>query len=203
MLISNTLRIAILAAVAVFSAIGMAKDEPEFGLAGSKHDFVRLGVSKDQRCTPCHVPQRTEAESPGALWDDSADSTRRYKLYGGSLGVPGAASMVCLSCHDGSQALDAFGGMNGEFDLGGIATPSSVIGRDYDLTGDHPVGIAYPDFDRNYRSKAAIEGAGFIPLPEGRVECVSCHDPHGQYGIPNLLVKSNVRSALCLTCHRK
>ncbi|MBN4058944.1 cytochrome c3 family protein [bacterium AH-315-J04] len=40
-------------------------------------------------------------------------------------------------------------------------------------------------------------------MPNGRVECTSCHDPHNQSGAPYMLVKSNARSALCLTCHKK
>ena len=40
-------------------------------------------------------------------------------------------------------------------------------------------------------------------LPDGRVECISCHDHHEEEGLPHLLVISNKRSALCLTCHAK
>jgi len=203
MLSSITLRLGILGAIAVLTALGMTEPDRELGLAGSKHDFVRLGIAADQRCMPCHAPKRSEAELEGALWETGANAARRYKLYDGSPGVPGAASMVCLSCHDGSSALDAFGGMDGQVDLAGLATRDGVIGRDDDLSGDHPVGVPFPEFDRAFRSRAGVEGPGFVVLPEGRVECVSCHDPHGQYGIPKLLVKSNVRSALCLTCHRK
>lgn len=203
MLSSKSWWFAILGGVVFVGAVGMAKDDRELGLAGSKHDFVRLGVSYDQRCMPCHAPNSAAEESEGALWDDSPDSTRRYKLYGGSPGVPGSVSLVCLSCHDGSSAMDAFGGLDGEIDAAGIAGAIPVVGRDFDLSGDHPVGVTYPEFDRNFRMKTLVEGGGVVTLREGRVECVSCHDVHGQYGVPKFLVKSNLRSALCLTCHRK
>jgi predicted CXXCH cytochrome family protein len=42
-----------------------------------------------------------------------------------------------------------------------------------------------------------------VRLPDGRVECVSCHDPHNQSGTQAMLAVSNRRSALCLTCHVK
>ena len=44
---------------------------------------------------------------------------------------------------------------------------------------------------------------GTVTLPGGRVECISCHDPHNAAGEANMLVTSNARSALCLTCHDK
>ncbi len=203
MLSSISWRFAILGGIVLVGAVGMADDDRELGLAGSKHDFVRLGVSDDQRCMPCHAPKSAPEDSQGALWDKSPDSTRRYTLYSGSLGVPGSVTMVCLSCHDGSSAMDAFGGLDGDVDAAGVADAIPVVGRDYDLSGDHPVGVAYPDFDRNFRMKSLVEAGGAVTLREGRVECVSCHDVHGQYGVPKFLVKSNVRSALCLTCHRK
>lgn len=197
------LPLVILTAVGVFGAGGMTADESEFSLVGSEHDFVNLGVREDQRCLPCHAPQNADTEPRGALWDDSPASMQAFQLYRRSAGVPGAASMICLSCHDGSASADAFGGMDGGGNVVTGATRNAIIGRDGDLSGDHPVGVEYPEFDRAYRARSSVEGGGFVPLPDGRVECTSCHDPHGQYGVPNLLVKSNVRSALCLTCHRK
>ena len=44
---------------------------------------------------------------------------------------------------------------------------------------------------------------GKVLLPDGKIECTSCHDPHNQSGQPHMLVKSNRGSALCLTCHKK
>ncbi len=40
-------------------------------------------------------------------------------------------------------------------------------------------------------------------LIDGRMECSSCHDVHDRNGHAKLLVKSNARSALCVTCHDK
>jgi len=37
----------------------------------------------------------------------------------------------------------------------------------------------------------------------GQVQCASCHDVHNGSGVEKLLRKTNVASALCLTCHNK
>ncbi len=195
-----------LAAMSVLGALGVAaapSSTPDLGLEGTKHDFTRLGLSTAQKCSVCHVPGNGTVPGSGALWDESADSDKRYKLYGTGSGALGAASLLCLSCHDGSSAIDAFGGMEGGGSMENIGGGRAVIGRNRDLSGDHPVGVEYPGWNRDYRSKVAVEQEGYVQLPGGRVECSSCHDPHGQSGVDMLLVKSNVRSALCLTCHRK
>ncbi len=40
-------------------------------------------------------------------------------------------------------------------------------------------------------------------LINGKLECISCHDVHGERGQKNLLIMSNTKSRLCLTCHNK
>jgi predicted CXXCH cytochrome family protein len=67
---------------------------------------------------------------------------------------------------------------------------------------DHPVGVAFPLFDRGYRPENVVKSRG-VSLPGGTVQCSSCHDPHNQSGAAAMLVIPNVGSALCLACHNK
>ncbi len=67
---------------------------------------------------------------------------------------------------------------------------------------DHPIGISYPSAVRGYHPVARVRNLG-LRLPDDRVECISCHDPHNARGIPKMLAMSNQRSALCLACHDK
>jgi predicted CXXCH cytochrome family protein len=70
------------------------------------------------------------------------------------------------------------------------------------LTG-HPIGIAYPIADPRYHPVASLSAPDSrIPLPDGRVQCISCHDPHNTGRHPAMLVRSNRGSGLCLSCHR-
>lgn len=174
------------------------------GIEGSAHDFSRYGWSEEQLCLPCHTPHGAAAPTAAApLWDHSPSATKRFKLFDGRPGMPGAGSLVCLSCHDGSTAVDAFGGSTGERSIRQFAGGRAHIGGGGDLSTDHPIGVAYPEHDRSYRPRNQVEADGAVALPSGRVECISCHDVHNQFGHDKLLVKSNKRSALCLTCHRK
>jgi len=112
--------------------------------------------------------------------------------------TPGPTSLICLGCHDGTVAVSTIGTSHAmlsseraAFDL-----PDGSVWR------DHPVGVPYPADPRRYRPRTAVEKRG-IRLPDGRLDCVSCHDPHGTTGLDNLLIVSNRRSALCLACHVK
>jgi predicted CXXCH cytochrome family protein len=143
--------------------------------------------------------------------DMTPDMTFYMTFYMTTGGPDGGITAACLGCHDGTVALDAFGGSSGG--LSGSAVriaPEKRIGPD--LSRDHPVGFVYDSSlaatDGGLRDPAnAPSGLGGTIaedlLVDGRMECSSCHDVHNRSGQPSLLVKSNARSALCLTCHDK
>jgi len=82
-------------------------------------------------------------------------------------------SMTCLGCHDGLIARDASG---------------------------HPIGRAYDAAaldDRRLRPRAILPEA--VTLEDGRVGCISCHDPAS--ALPARLTMPNRGSALCFACH--
>ena len=123
-----------------------------------------------------------------------------------TVGDPAFSSKLCLSCHDGTVALDSWGGNTGTT----LLTGSALLGTD--LSNDHPVSFAYDD------ALATLDGGLHDPLTAlsglggtidedmligGEMECASCHDMHNQLGITGLLKKLNTGSDLCLTCHNK
>lgn len=147
-------------------------------------------------------------------------------------------SRMCMSCHDGAGALNAMSNprppMEGGFDQIGDPTffdpdPSlqgANIGnantdeftRGTNLTNDHPISIDYQavwDYNNaqgtlTLKTQPQAEAAG-VMFWNGKVECVTCHDPHVNYdgalgGDPAyqpFLRKSNASSALCFACHDK
>lgn len=167
------------------------------GIVGSKHDFTDGGRIPKDLCLPCHTPHISASQAP-LLLSESATSrpTRSFATPAGELD---AASLVCLSCHDGTVARDVYAGahaMNWSDRSAAGAPP-----RASRLT-NHPVGIRYPDGRADYASSAAVTSDGRIKLPGGRIQCTTCHDPHNTRRIPGMLVIPNDRSRLCLACHR-
>ena len=197
------------AAIALLILLGLAapilvREPPDEsmkpGVAGSKHDFSHKEWTAGDLCAACHSPHRHIPPAAAPLWDPNADLTRTFGTPLGESPTPGAGTRVCIRCHDGTVARDTLTGVVGERFVSRRHPGRFETGHG---RTDHPVGVPYPQFDRGYRPLTSVLASGTVRLPDGKVECVSCHDPHNQAGVEYMLVGSNVRSALCLTCHRK
>ncbi len=169
-------------------------------IGGSKHDFsATLGINRI--CEPCHTPHNADTSVVAApLWNHALTTATftPYTTLQGRTGDPDGPSKLCLSCHDGTVALDNYGGAAGTVFMTGPAL------LDADLRDDHPIGLSYPPPDATrYHPTVTVRAAG-IRLPNDglndRVECQSCHDPHTNLHVPFLRI-DNTNSALCMTCH--
>ena len=185
-------------------------------LANTKHNLAGQGGTGDngQMCVYCHVPHTNSTNTSPPLWNRAANSTT-YTVYSSTtiqmeIGQPGAESLVCLGCHDGTVALDSIvnepqsGWTQGSSRL----MASSLAGyMGTDLRSEHPIGVTWditsatgdPDFH-----PVASNAVNGLPLFSGgtRMECASCHDVHDYTNIP-FLRASNQNSELCLDCHIK
>jgi predicted CXXCH cytochrome family protein len=197
-----------MAAVLVLTNLGFSQ------ITGSGHDFSTASWnSTSEICIVCHTPHNantTVANAP--LWNHQLSATATYPMYtsatlNSTAGQPDGSSKLCLSCHDGTVALENFGGVTGGTHL---MTGGALVGTD--LSNDHPISITYD------AALAAADGGLFNPtttqsglggtitntmLIGGKMQCSSCHDVHNSANLSNLLLKANTGSALCLTCHNK
>jgi len=203
--------VAILLPIVLVGALGETQREgsstratPEYrgesplvsSLIGSKHDFSQPEPHPRDLCLPCHAPHLPELEPP--LLDRQPAATQPIRAYA-SLPVDlNGASLLCLSCHDGVVASDVFTSSHSTR----LASQVGASHLGYGGLGGHPVGIKYPVGDPKYHLPAAVTADGRIKLPDGRVQCTSCHDPHNHGRHAGMLVKSDERSRLCLSCHR-
>jgi hypothetical protein len=121
---------------------------------------------------------------------------------------PAGPSKACLSCHDGTVAINTFGGV-GYYTTHGTATfitNSANLGTD--LTHSHPISLGYtpaivgtgPNQDKwlfNPNTTPVLTPVsgtfvpgndmtvnGFLLGGKNRLECTSCHDVHNQEGTP-------------------
>ena len=139
------------------------------GVKGSKHDMGASGQAQQtstvttEVCSFCHTPHGSDTAANAPLWNKKlqapAGGFRRYStlqtstLDGGEATV-GSVSLACLSCHDGTQAMDVVinkpgsGGYNAagsELDPVniGIITDAPIQLLGTDLSNDHPISIQY------------------------------------------------------------
>lgn len=191
------------------------------GIRGSKHDFSGTNWANGQICLPCHAPHTGQKVANVPLWNHEI-STATYTLYSSPTldavpGQPAGISKLCLSCHDGTVAVDSFGMHKGAGSGGRGGTQfigsSKVFGTD--LSDDHPISFVYDTvlaqadgglYDPNVQLSGIPGTSGTISqdmLYSGTVECASCHDVHNTNNYSKLMVKLNQGSRLCLTCHNK
>jgi len=167
------------------------------GIANTKHNLGTTGVAgnnkvtagTDEICVFCHTPHAADTTAPVPLWNKSLGSLGGYTTYAnlnsesidGEILPVGSISLACLSCHDGSQAMDNIinapgsggydvtgGGANGllsytwatatgRVDVNGklINSSTSLAMLDKDLSNDHPIGIQYCGGGPNVATPAA------------------------------------------------
>lgn len=221
-------------------ALGLMTGSVMASITGSKHDFAAAnanypaGWSGGEICKPCHAPHNTTPTNAaggvlqGPLWNHTLGPNNTYKMYINGTATDGQAvdqnSILCLSCHDGSIAIDSFGGATGTTTIQGKANLGT------DLTNDHPIGQAalWPTPNPSYMVDPALRNsAGIMPLramTDGTlaVGCTSCHEPHdraNRAGVTNppkhMLWVANdapgttvdgravTGSVLCMNCHKK
>ncbi len=217
--VKGLLVVTALLAASTALAQGKASD-----VLGSKHDLSMGGgaasraTTETQPCVFCHTPHNSNPASQ--LWNH-ASSAATYATYGSSSYLsgttpgtfntfpgtrapqPSGSAKLCLSCHDGTIAVNATIN-NGTIAMAGGTFIPATASLGTDLSNDHPVSFA-----RIASTTAVVDPPSndAVHLETGTrfVQCVSCHDPHSQRLDPTVgkfLVKSNQGSAVCVTCHR-
>ncbi len=193
----------------LFTGLLLAAAQPSMAqITGTKHDLSAKGWGSTETCVFCHVPHNATTGLAAPLWNHAATAAT-FTLYDNTIsstlnattGQPGGVSKLCLSCHDGTVALDSFGTRTGTNFMPG----SAKLGTD--LSNDHPISFLYDaalatadgGLVTPTSTSSVVTG---IPLFSGKLECATCHNVHSNTNSP-FLRTSNAASALCLKCHLK
>ena len=187
---------------------------PLFSQFSSKsiHDFSNMFWNiSDKGCSICHVQDNKQENQVKLSWLNNYNhAVDNFYLYSSSTldavpGQPDGTSKLCLSCHDGTIAIDNAGGQSKEILF---ASTKDVLGSN--LEDDHPVSFVYDGLLAMADGELAdptttLSGLGGTIesdlLDNQKLQCTSCHNVHAES--QKLLVKSNSFSDLCLTCHIK
>ena len=207
---------------------------------------ANLGNNQQQVCIFCHTPHNvpgTGQSGYNPLWNREL-TQQTFLPYVGTddpeLGVGetlnalidpadmmNGPSRLCMSCHDGTVAIDSYGGKTATPPLnpgdGGIIIGAPGVDLNGtpggNLMNDHPIGFSYrqvSNADPNIRksdanitwmpkSERSFDKISDVLYKGDKLTCASCHDVHNSarsLDKPLLLAKLN-GSHLCLTCHDK
>jgi len=156
--------------------------------------MLRGRFSGPAMCAQCHDRSFTDASDAHAFAAGKAHfvwRSERLRTPPKPLARPriDAESITCMECHDGSMATQV-GFHAGGGDL-----------FQFGSNQEHPIGVAYhPGTGRNRIPLEPWQTLDSrVRLFDGTVGCGSCHSVYSQQR--NLLVMSNQKSALCLSCH--
>lgn len=173
-------------------AVGLLGSQLAFaGIASTKHNLTptTTGINKftptsgsPEMCVFCHTPHGADISAAVPLWNRTLSNPNTYQTYNslgtssldGAIAPVGSVSLACLSCHDGTQALNTMinqpgsgfnisgtgnwaGTVTGANQVGGKLGGASVALLGTDLRNDHPVGIQY----------GGGPTAGTVPTPTG------------------------------------
>jgi len=215
------------ALTASFSGLAMAVGNGA-GINGSPHDLrgqlggkLEFYTGKAEICRVCHAPHdhmiAQQRYLNGLLWNHEVtqatyvmyDNTWGYDLNGTVMNDVVGVSKLCLSCHDGTVAVDAFDqyatGTKYITDWGNTRQIPGfqTANGDLDLRGTHPISIEYKSYYDGYAdgdqflypktSAMGLSGtiddvldhstvAGAPGSTIGLVQCSSCHDVHDSPG---------------------
>lgn len=206
------------------------------GIVGSKHDMRAYasanGGSADQFgrvCAYCHTPHHAVEDTNAdymPLWSRTVtsqtfveyDSVTIQGVQFGADPVVGP-SRLCMGCHDGAVAIDAYYGQSGTATMvEGDAFGQIGVGLGGDLTNDHPIGFNYHDVafvDAEINDATATFAGGvtvasvlFDPgtgAGNSIMTCATCHDVHNSAGVVDgwFLYGYQQDSNFCTTCHLK
>lgn len=103
---------------------------------------------------------------------------------------------ACLSCHQGDKRTHWQTSMHASRDV--ACTSCHQVHTTHDKVRDKRE-QAQVCFTCHKEQRAQISRPSRHPIPEGKVVCSDCHNPHGSAG-PKNMVRDNVNDT-CYTCH--
>jgi DmsE family decaheme c-type cytochrome len=150
----------------------------------------RSPAASGSTCESCHGPGSVHVEDPSV-----ATAIRRFD----ETMQPRAASEACLSCHTRGDHVLWTGSAHDARNLS-CATCHSVH-QPKSETAQLRTATTIETCATCHRQQAAkIQRSGHMPLREGKMDCASCHNPHGATNV-RLLKAGNWINESCVSCH--
>lgn len=201
-------RLVLTASALVITVAGFSTDASAqvTGIRNTKHNLSSSNAlggtpnksNQGEICVFCHTPHGSATTAAAPLWNKKLAEPTSYTLYtsttlDGTSDLTNSVSLACLTCHDGTQAMDTVLNApgSGGYDSNGArmtgitwsgATVDATTGKltsgiallGTDLANDHPVGIQYGkssvatlDADFNMAAKHATKNQWWVDSSGG------------------------------------
>ena len=158
---------------------------------------TRHGTRADGRtptCTSCHGESDRHINKPEGV----KERPRPDVVFIGNAKSPAAArNASCLSCHAGDAKRSHWAGsQHANADV--ACSSCHQVHTGHDNVRDK---VTQPDvcFACHKEQRTQVNKPSHHPVPEGKMGCSDCHNPHGSVG-PKLMKRDSVNET-CYTCH--
>lgn len=152
---------------------------------------VAAGQPASQSCESCHGPGSAHVNAPDnpetiiSYTRSSSTSIRRQNA-------------MCLQCHRGEQRLFWSGSSHQISDLS-CSDCHNPMAQQSQRGLLREQGLNQTCFGCHPQQRAEFRKRSHMPLPEGKLTCIDCHNPHGSSTSP-LLNEVSINQ-LCYRCH--
>jgi DmsE family decaheme c-type cytochrome len=169
-----------------------SEEYPVLAIGKTKHGTVADG--RTPTCTSCHGESLTHVNKPA----DAKERPKPDRMFTKTSLTPiESRNEACMTCHRRDSARSHWEGSTHQ--LRDVAcTTCHQIHTQQDRVRNK-VTQTEVCFSCHKEQRAMMNRPSRHPIPEGKVVCSDCHNPHGSVG-PKLVKRDSVNET-CYTCH--
>jgi DmsE family decaheme c-type cytochrome len=161
-------------------------------MSRSAHGFTADKRAPD--CISCHGPSPTHAKKPAGV----SERPHPDRMFTKKSTTPASErNAACLTCHnkDAKRALWA-GSQHDAADIACNSCHKIHANSDKVLSKATQTDVCYTC---HKEQRTQMNRPSHHPVPEGKMSCSDCHNPHGSAG-PKLVKRDSINDT-CYTCH--
>jgi len=157
-------------------------------LHGKAQNVRTPAARTGQTCETCHGPGQKHVDS------GKKEDIKRFNAMNAR-----DVNNACLSCHSKGAHADWQGSMHDARNVS-CATCHSVHNPKSDRAQLKTVNVVQTCETCHKQEAMKVKKSGHMPLREGKMECTSCHSPHGSNNV-RMLKTGNTINEACASCH--
>ena len=157
-------------------------------LHGKAQNSRTPAAKNGQACETCHGAGQKHVDS------GKKEDIRRFTVLSAR-----EANDACLSCHNKGNHAEWQGSMHDARNVSCV-TCHSVHSYKSEKAQLKTVTVTQTCENCHKQETLKIQKAGHMPVREGKMECTSCHSPHGSNNVRMLKVGNSINEA-CVSCH--
>jgi len=157
-------------------------------LHGKAQNDKTPSAKPNQACETCHGPGKEHSET--------GDKTK-IRVF--TAMAPKAVADTCLTCHNRGNHTSWKGSMHDARNLSCITCHS--VHNPKSTVAQLKMATVTDTCVKCHKTEVAkLQRVGHMPVREGKMECTSCHNPHGSTNVRMLKVGNWVNET-CVSCH--